>query len=251
VYTADKRGKVLMVRCKTLILRVCLLMLAAFPVNAYTQDGPRGSIGLDFGQTSDKFGGLSPVKDFIGGADARIILFKNSGKNGLPDIVLGGELRFPSDTSQHASEFAAFVGPEFQAGSHVSLGFHIQIRKILLPPALLDGATFNRDKMLMLELPVVLKFRFGPDRHAFFELEGSPEFTPRLNYRVVVGNPSPHPSFDYGYTARGSVGYIFGKWYAKGTYQRRYMKFNESIGNPLDLYNWRSDQITGGVGLVF
>ena len=163
-----------MLRCKTLILRVCLLMLAAFPVNAYTQDGPRGSIGLDFGQTSDKFGGLSPAKDFIGGADGRIILFKNSGKNGLPDIVLGGELRFPSDTSQHASEFAGFVGPEFQAGSHVSLGFHIQVRKILLPPGLIDGATFNRDKMLMLELPVVLKFRFGPDRRAFFELEGTP-----------------------------------------------------------------------------
>jgi hypothetical protein len=62
----------------------------------------------------------------------------------------------------------------------------------------------------------------------------------------------PHPSFDHGYTFRGSVGYTFGKWwYVKGSYETRYFKFADNLGNPSSLYNWKSNLITGGVGLRF
>ena len=61
----------------------------------------------------------------------------------------------------------------------------------------------------------------------------------------------PHPNFDHGYYLRGSVGYSFGKWYAQGTYETRYFKFDQNPNNPSNLYNWKSNMITGGVGLNF
>jgi hypothetical protein len=242
-----------MTRCKTQRVYVCLLILGAViaALPAFGQDGDRGFIGLEAGQTSDKFGGLAPVKGPMGGVEGEWIVIKGTEKNATPNIILGGEIRFPSDTSQHASEFAAYLGPHFRAGSHWTIGFNAQVRKLYVPPGQLQGATFNRDKMLIFEIPFVLEYRFGALRHAFVQLQASPEFSGRLNSTVSQPSPLPKPSFDLGYSGRVSAGYIFGKWYAKATYQSRYLKFQQGLGNPLDLYTWHADQITGGVGIVF
>jgi len=63
--------------------------------------------------------------------------------------------------------------------------------------------------------------------------------------------PLPNPKFDHGYFVRGSLGYNFGKWYAKATYETRYFKFADNQNNPSGLYNWRTNLITGGLGFVF
>jgi hypothetical protein len=47
------------------------------------------------------------------------------------------------------------------------------------------------------------------------------------------------------------VGYTFGKWYAQGTYATRYFKFDQNPNNPSNLYNWKSNMITAGVGVTF
>jgi hypothetical protein len=238
-----------MTRCKTLALTLAAVFSASL---VYAQTGERGFIGLEAGQTSDRFGGIAPVKGFLGGVEGEVVVINGvSRKEGLPNILLGGEIRFPSETSQHASEFSAFVGPQFRAGGHFSIGFHVQLHKLFVPPGQLEGVTFNRDKMLLLELPVVLEFKSAATHGLFFQLQGSPEFSPRLKSNVAGPPAHPKPTFDYGYTARASLGYILGRWYAKATYQRRNLRFKDTLGNPLDLYNWRSDQITGGFGLTF
>jgi hypothetical protein len=106
--------------------------------------------------------------------------------------------------------------------------------------------------MELLELPLVLEYRFGPSKHVFVQAQGAPEFSPR--WRTSKAGPTglPNPSFDHAYFLRGNLGYIFGKWYARATYETRYFKFIAGPpGNPSNLYNWRTDMITGGVGLVF
>lgn len=242
-----------MTRCKTQRVYVCLLILSAVIVTipAFGQVGDRGFIGLEAGQTSDKFGGLAPVKGPMGGVEGEFILLKGTEKNATPNVVVGGEIRFPSDTTKHASEFAAYAGPHFRAGSHWSIGFNAQVRRLYVPPGELEGGTFNRDKMLIFEIPFFAEYRFGALRHAFVQLQASPEFSGRLSSTVSQPSPLPKPLFDLGYSGRVSAGYIFGKWYAKATYQSRYLKFHQGLGNPLDLYTWHADQITGGVGIVF
>jgi len=47
------------------------------------------------------------------------------------------------------------------------------------------------------------------------------------------------------------MGYNFGKWYLKANYESRYFKFAVGNGNPSNLYDWKSNVITGGVGLNF
>ena len=57
---------------------------------------------------------------------------------------------------------------------------------------------------------------------------------------------------DHGYTLRGSLGYTFNKWYyVRASYETRYFKFASTSGNPNDLYNWKSNLVTGGVGIKF
>jgi hypothetical protein len=242
-----------MKRCKTQSVRVCLLLLTAvwFALPARAQDYQRGYLGLDAGETSDKFGGVAPVWGFEGGVDGEFALFKSTEKKGSPYLAIGGEIRFPADTQKHSSEFAGYAGPQFAAGTHWDIGFHVQVRKLFVPPGQLGGVAFSRDKMLMLELPFVVEYKFGPALHAFVQLQVSPEFSPRL--RATTDQPPvlPNPSFDYGYSGRATVGYSLGKWYVKGTYQSRYLKFKQDLGNPNELYNWRATQITGGVGVTF
>jgi hypothetical protein len=237
-----KPGKADMVR----ICVVLLFLLATVP--AYCQ---RGNLDLNVGEASDKFAGLPTATGTVLDLTGEVTIIKPSQKNGGPSIVAGGEVRVPTDTANHSKEYAVYGGVAF--GSHnFSIGVDAEVRKILMPPALDNGQVLNRFNLELFELPVVLKYKFGPDKRAFIEVSGEPEFTPHYKSSRLATVALPHPSFDHGYSFRGSVGYTFGKWYyVKGTYETRYFKFAENQGNPSSLYNWKSNLITGGVGVRF
>jgi len=234
-----------MKRCKTLMVRVCLFLLAAVP--AYCQ---RGTFGIDVGDTSDKFANLPTVNGLAFGIDGQIAVLQSNPKTGRPAIVAGGEVRLPTDTANHAREYAFFGGPEFKV-RNFTIGVHAQIRKIVLPTATVDNQVFARDSMELLELPLVIKYRFGSGKKTFIEAQGAPEFSPRYHRSSASLVPLPNPNLDHGYFVRGSVGYDLGKWYAKATYENRYFKFIENAGNPSNLYNWRTNLISGGIGFSF
>ena len=136
--------------------------------------------------------------------------------------------------------------------SNFSIAIHAQVRKIDLPVATVNNQILVRYNMQLIEAPIVLKYKFGPDKRAFVHVEGGPEFTPRFrSAAATLLIVLPHPDFDHGYTLRGNVGYTFGKWYAQGTYATRYFKFDQNPNNPSNLYNWKSNMITAGVGVTF
>ena len=239
-----------MKRCKADLLRKGVFFLFLFLLAVVPGYCQRGTIDINAGETSDKFGAVSPVNGPVLDLNGELIVKKPSAKNGGPSIVAGGEVRVPSDDANHAKEFAVYGGLAF--GTHnFSFGVNAQVRRIDLPAATFENQILIRDNLELLQLPIVVKYKFGPDKRAFIDVQGEPEFTPR--YRTHGGSLIilPHPDFDHGYTLRGAVGYTFGKWYAKGTYETRYLKFAANPNNPSNLYNWRSNMITGGVGLVF
>ncbi len=202
--------------------------------------------------TSDRFGAQPVNRDVEGNLEGRFVVLKGPDKQGAPDLVAGGEVIFPIDTNQHATELAVYVGPDFQFSHGLSGGLYGQVRKILVPPSEVNGVIFNRSNMELFEIPVFAQYKFGPARRAFVQAQISPEFSPRFKNTSKQGpSPLPNPDLDHGYAIKGVVGYNFGKWYAKATYSTRYFKFRPGISNPSDLYNWRTDVITGGVGFVF
>ena len=237
--------------CSKLTARLSLLFFTLFFLTTLPAYCQRVTLGIDAGETSDRFGGLARATTAEGIIDGQWVVIQPNHKQGFPDIVVGGEIRLPANTSAHAPELAAYAGPIFWAGSHLSLGFHAQVRKIYLPTSNLSGVFFARDKMMLLELPAVLEYRFGAARHAFLQAQVSPEFSPHFTQPSSGPTPFPHPSLDHGYFIRGTAGYTFGKWYAKATYESRYFKFSPVLGNFNDLYNWRTNLVTGGVGFVF
>jgi hypothetical protein len=229
------------------IALVCLLFFLTLP--AFAQ---RGTLGLDVGETSDLFqGGSGRATSALVGVDGQVAILKGSPKDDLPSLVAGGEILLPSDTSAHATEFAAFTGPEFQFGHHFFAGFHVEARKVYLPAGTLNGELFGRKNMLLLELPALVGYRFGPGNHAFIEAQGSAEFSPHFTSTANSQSIYPNPTFDHGYVVRAIAGYTFGRWYAKATYETRFLKFGQNISNPNDLYNWRTDAVFAGFGLSF
>jgi len=234
-----------MKRCKTLLVCVCLIFLAVVP--AYCQ---RGTFGIDVGDTADRFASLPSVNGLEFGIDGQLAVLQSNPKTGRPAIVAGGEIRLPTDTGNHAREYAVFGGPEFNYHNFV-FGVHAQVRKIVLPAANVDNQVFARDSLRLVEVPIVIKYKFGPAKKAFAELQGAPEFTPHYRNSSASLVSLPNPNFDHGYFVRGSVGYTFGYWYAKATYETRYFKFVENAGNPSNLYNWKSNLISGGIGFSF
>jgi len=233
-----------MKRCKTHLVCVCLVFLAAVPL--YAQ---RGTLGVDLGETTDRYGALPSSTGPVFMVEGQLDVLKANEKTGRPNIVAGGEIRVPSDTGNHSNEFAIFGGPEFQY-HNFTFGVHAQVRKIYQPSSIVDNQFFVRDKMELLELPFVVKYVFGPDKHYFVEAQGIPEFRPRFLSNGQL-NALPKPNLDHGYFVRASAGYNFGRWYAKATYETRYFKFVPDLGNPNGLYNWKSNFLTGGVGFVF
>lgn len=233
-----------MMRCKPHGVLLCLLVVATAP--AYCQ---RGTFGIDVGQSSDRFDSLPSVNGLVVGIDGEITVIGANKKEGGASIVAGGEIRLPSDTANHGKEFAIFVGPGFQY-RNLTVEVHAQIRKIYLPAANVDNQFFVRSKMELLELPVVLRYKFGPEKKLFIEAQGAPEFSPRWRSAGSLA-PLPNPEFDHGYFVRGGLGYNFGKYYAKATYENRFFKFGANQNNPNNLYNWHTSAIIGGVGFVF
>lgn len=234
-----------MKRCATLAVGVCLFIMAVGPAHAQQ----RGYVGIDVGATSDTFDSLPTATGVGVGVDGQIAVLKSNPKTGAPSIVAGGEIVLPSDTQSHAKEYAVFGGPEFPF-RNFTFGFHAQLRKIYLPPSTVDNQNFVRDKMELLEIPIVVRYKFGPARRAFVQAEGAPEFSPRFRSNGSLSG-LPNPNFDHAYFIRGTVGYNFGKWYAKAAYQNRFFKFVENAGNPSNLYNWKTNSAYGGVGIVF
>jgi hypothetical protein len=230
--------------CKTQAVRVCAFLLAAVP--AYCQ---RGTFGIDVGETSDKFGALSSVSGLVVGIDGQATVFNPNPKNGRPGILVGGEVRLPTDTQNHSKEYAVFGGVRFPIRD-LSIGFNAQVRKIYLPPANVDNQIFVRDKLEFLEIPLVVKYKFGSDKRAFIEAQGAPEFSPHFREAGALLQ-LPNPNWDYGYFIRGTVGYVLGRWYVKASYENRYFKFAPNQDNPNGLYNWHSNLISGGVGVAF
>ncbi|HXJ91125.1 MAG TPA: hypothetical protein VMS18_30235 [Candidatus Binatia bacterium] len=230
--------------CRTHLVRACLFLLAAVP--AYCQ---RGTFGIDVGQTSDKFDSLSSVGGLVVGIDGQLTVIK--GKETRPSIVGGGEIRSPSDTGNHAREYAVFGGLHFQARG-LLIGFNVQLRQITLPTANVDNQFFARDRMRLLEVPLVINYKFGPNKRAFVEAQGAPEFTPHWHRPSSNQVALPNPRLDHGYFIRGTIGYTFAKWYyVKATYENRYFKFVPDLGNPNNLYNWKTNLISGGIGFTF
>jgi hypothetical protein len=117
--------------------------------------------------------------------------------------------------------------------------------------ATINNQIVVRDNLELLQIPIVLKYNFGPGKRVFVHVQGEPEFTPRYRASKATLISLPHPNFDHGYTIRGSVGYNFGQWYIQGSYQSSYFKFIENGGNPSNLYNWKSNMVTAGVGVNF
>lgn len=231
---------------QNLVLILFLFLLAVSSAHAQ-----RAAVGIDVGETKDKFGGLTSDTAAFGAVSGDFIIIQGKNKEQTPSIVAGGEIRFPADTSSHTTEFAVYGGPMFHFGQHFSAGFHAQVRKILMPSSTLNGQVFARYNMELLELPGVLEYKFSTSpKHAYLQAQVSPEFTPK--YKAPnSGTGYPHPILEHGYYIRGTAGYVFGKWYARATYQTRYFRFSPTIGNPSGLANWRSDSVTGGVGVVF
>ena len=233
---------------QTVMVRLCLIFLATIP--AYGQ-GQHGNLGIDFGQTSDKFGALSRSNAAVGDINGLVVVRQGKEKTGSPSIVVGGDVRFPSDTRNHANEFALFGGVMFRFNKSFSAGLRAQVHKLLLPPSTIEGEVFNRNNMELIEFPLVLEYKFGPDKHFFVQAQGAPEFRPRWRSPASGPTPLPDPGFDHAYFVRGSLGYNFGKWYVRGTYETRYFKFATGPGNPSNLYNWNTNMATAGVGLAF
>lgn len=242
---------------KSWIIILCFLLLAAF--SAYAQqpaplpeaEEQNGNIGVDFGVISDRFGGTPSSMTAVAMVSGQGAIIQGNQKTQSPDIVIGGEVVLPTGTAKHADEFAGFGGPMFHFTDKFTAGFHLQVRKLDLPNGTLDGQSFIRTNMLLLELPVVLNYRFLEDKKAFVEAQISPEFSPHFSNSSSGPPPYPHPSLDHGYTIRGILGYKFDRFYVRGTYETRYFKFSPGLGNPEFIYNWKTNFATAGVGITF
>jgi hypothetical protein len=231
--------------CQRQLVCVCVFFMATVPV--YAQ---RGNLGVDVGATSDTFGGLATTTAPVVDINGEFAVFQSNPKTGRPAVVAGGEARFPSNAnSDHAKEYAVFGGLHWQFGNF-TVGVDGQLRKIYLPVAFEDNQFFPRDKMELLELPLVLRYKFLSSRKAFVEAKGAPEFSPRWRSSGATFQ-LPNPTFDHAYFIQGSVGYNFGRWYAKATYENRFFAFHSNPNNPGNLYNWRTNYVAGGVGVTF
>jgi|HubBroStandDraft_2_1064218.scaffolds.fasta_scaffold44762_2 hypothetical protein len=238
-------------------LTISALLFAAIALSIPARAQQRGYIAANFGATADRFGGQSRETGAVGAVDGEVIVWKTSDLTHGVDIVGGGELRWPEDGTQHATEQSVYGGFAFHFGQHLTAGIHLQIHRLVPPPSYASGpvtnggVVFNRDHMELFETPIFVQYKFGPSSRFFARVEGTPEFSPRFHKSPDGAPPFDNPNLDHGYAVRGILGYNFGRWFVKGTYQTRYFRFETNANNPDDVYNWRTDFVTGGVGLNF
>lgn len=236
---------------KAHLVYVCIFLLAA--ISAYGQQ-QRINLGVDAGESSDQYGSQSAVTGPIVNLNAQgIILFGNK-KTGSPDVIAGGEAILPTDSNNHAKEYNVYGGLRWHV-NNFTFGFDGGIRKILPPTAFFDNQYYNRDSMELLEIPGTVRYNFWTAKRAYVQVQGAPEFGPKLlvpGSSPLFTNPVLYkPNFDHAYFIRASVGYNFGKWYARAMYENRFFKFHDNPNNPENLYNWKTNAITGGVGVNF
>src|SRR5579859_4156102 len=118
VHCPQGEGTYLMKRRKPhLVLTGIFLLFLLATVPGY---GQRGTLDLNAGETSDKFASLPVINSAVIDINGEVAVKQPSAKIGGPSIVAGGELRFPSDNTNHAKEFAAFGGLAFQVTSNFS-----------------------------------------------------------------------------------------------------------------------------------
>jgi hypothetical protein len=260
VYTfAHKGGKFVIESgksCSLLLGLLCLVASSAYaqqpaPLPQLEPEEQRGNLGIDFGVITDHFGATPSATTAVGIISGQGAIYQGNQKAQSPDIVIGGEVVLPTGTAEHANEFAGFVGPMFHFTDRFTAGFHVQVRKLDQPNGTLNGQTFIRSNMLLLELPLVLNYKFLADKKAFVEGQISPEFSPHFSNSSSGPPPYPHPSLDHGYYLRGIIGYNFEKFYLRGTYETRYIKFSPGLGNPEFINNWKTNYATIGVGFTF
>src|ERR1700752_3523724 len=159
-----------MKQCKPHQLRAgifLLFLLATVP--AYCQ---RGTIDINAGETSNKFAALPTGNGAVIDLNGELTVKKPSAKNGGPSIVAGGEVRVPSDDTNNAKDFAFFGGVAFQIHRNFSIGVTAQIRKLDLPAATVENQVFVRGNLEMLQLPIVIKYNFGPSHRALLHMKG-------------------------------------------------------------------------------
>ena len=76
-------------------------------------------------------------------------------------------------------------------GSHnFSVGIDGQFRKIYMPTAIVDNQVLNRDNMSLFELPVVIKYKFGPGKRAFIQVQGQPDLPTLQEIFAIQGSAS-------------------------------------------------------------
>ncbi len=78
-----------MMRWQTPMVAVCFLFMAAVP--AFCQ---RGMLGINFGQTSDRFGTLSRNSSAEAVVDGEMIVLQSPDKDHGADVVAGTEAAF-------------------------------------------------------------------------------------------------------------------------------------------------------------
>ena len=147
-----------MKRCKTHLVRVCVIVLAAVP--AYCQ---RGTFGIDIGQTSDKFDALSSVSGLEVDVDGQITVLKSNRNRVAPASWPGARSAcrpipeiMPRSTP--SLEDLVFQFRELSIGVERS---GPQDRSSHARPSI---QVFARDTMELLELPVVTQIQLRRSR---------------------------------------------------------------------------------------
>ena len=211
--------------CKADLVRigVCLLFLSAV-VPAFAQ---RGNLGVDVGAS------LRPVRQHpfrlqrLSRRERRIRHHKTLHQERILPASSPAANPRPLRHQQSRQGIRRLRRPALRSSRLHHRRRRSGPQNLYSPPPSSDNQILNRDRIELLQIPLVLKYKFGPAKRAFISAQGEPEFTPHYKTISSASVSLPDPGFDHGYTLRGTVGYNFGKWYV----QRRTTK--PAISNSL------------------
>ena len=207
--------------CKSILVRLGLISpISPGHVPAY---GQRGTLDIDAGEVTDKFGAQPQVTAADFGLNGQVTLIQAT-KDGGPSIVAGGELRVPPTPPPMPAST-----PSSAVRSSPWQFFHRRQRPgpqdSSCPTLTWMEPSWTATTWNCSNSPSSSDTNSVPTSALSSRPTASPNSLPTTNRLPCQPVGVPHPNFDYGYTVRGSVGYNFGKWYVKGTYETRYFKF--------------------------
>ena len=247
--------------------KLCLLALcfALFSTGAYAQ---RMALSAELGHETTQFGNpdnssftyAKRSSEFIQ-FGPQLMLFGNSDRLGGWNLTLGGDLRFPFDTSDatgNPMEFAGNVMVNQRVGS-MAFGAGFEMRDILLP----SEPNFIRPNQIMFGMPVMFKYTFGSGHRAYAQAGGTlwmanysqnvvsafGQTVALQNGTISMGNCFTQTCGDLKLTG----GYVFGHTALKGSYLYRSNHFSIT-GNPgVDpaIMDFRQNEISGGIVLTY